>query len=591
MPPKPKETAKKTLPPVTRPEISNASLNFVPNEAIEGYQERIESGVDWTLEEEAARHHKQNYNKHLTQVPFTQSLDTKISKSILHSFFDKNSTISLKDQWELILPITIWDNEKFANEQSRVCFRNFICITDDILNLIKKAVRLGDRKILKQEFKKVTVLRVNDSKMTKLDKGLTGFQKLVRLNLCGNFLGKIDASNIPRGIKVLELQSNFIKTVDDLATTDLPFCLQYLGLAKNMLEGVEGFSKLPSSITILDLSDNDICDLVPTLNALTTLPNLISLQLTGNPCAVCAAYARTTLSKLPKLQWLDLREILPSDRPDGEFDPHPDDLRSTYFNFTIFRIVSAPSPPKADKGATTSFHVELELPLLDATRRRFLMFRNNESLTEMLPLPEDDEWVPPSRILSTVKSKSVLGETSSHGSDVYNRLTAVNSREIRHYTTFESNRVQWNKVMNFQEPAVRIFCPNLNALRDTFRTVVTLRLVYTVSAPSKQVKGDKKSAQSMKTLPSEQRATIATIKCVLKRPDWSQTFQQFHWDDSLGNDEAIHWEDGDLSTLQYSQAPIKATKGKVETDLGFVRQQPPENLTCHFGFGIDTLRS
>jgi hypothetical protein len=40
----------------------------------------------------------------------------------------------------------------------------------------------------------------------------------------------------------------------------------------------------------------------------------------------------------------------------------------------------------------TTFHVELELPLLDATRRQFLMFRNYESLMEMLPPPEDEEW-------------------------------------------------------------------------------------------------------------------------------------------------------------------------------------------------------
>lgn len=35
--------------------------------------------------------------------------------------------------------------------------------------------------------------------------------------------------------------------------------------------------------------------------------------------------------------------------------------------------------------------MELEIPLLDVARRRFLLFRNYESLTEMLPMPEDDE--------------------------------------------------------------------------------------------------------------------------------------------------------------------------------------------------------
>lgn len=77
-------------------------------------------------------------------------------------------------------------------------------------------------------------------------------------------------------------------------------------------------------------------------------------------------------------------------------------------------------------------------------------------------------------------------EASTHESDVYKHLTTKNSREIRHFTTFESNKVQWNKIMNFQEPVIRIFCPDLTALRDTFRTVVTLRLVYSVVISKKK---------------------------------------------------------------------------------------------------------
>lgn len=36
MPPKAKDTIKKVIPAITRPEISNASLNYVPNDAIVG---------------------------------------------------------------------------------------------------------------------------------------------------------------------------------------------------------------------------------------------------------------------------------------------------------------------------------------------------------------------------------------------------------------------------------------------------------------------------------------------------------------------------------------------------------------------------
>ncbi|XP_026757456.2 uncharacterized protein LOC113517096 isoform X1 [Galleria mellonella] len=591
MPPKHKEMAKKAILQVNRPAISDSTLLYVPSNAIEGYQERIETGIDWTLVELAARHHRQLCLRgNITKVTFTEALQNKINKSILKAFLNEQSNLSLEEQWELLLPITLWDNEKFANEESKICFRSYNNITDDMVKLIKRAVQLGDRKVLRQELKLVPVLRLNDAQLTELDSGLLEFQKLVTLNLCGNFLNDFDSSCIPRGVKILELQANCIRNIKTFSEY-LPSNLSYLGLARNLLndDNIESLLSIPN-ITVLDLSDNDIYNLEEILNILVRLPNLSALFLAGNPCSVCSGYARTTLTRLPRLKWLDSREILLTNRPIDPFEPHPNDLRSTYFNFTIFRIMSAPQPPKPEKGAITTFHVELELPLLDTTRRNFLMFRQNESLIERLPLPEDEEWPVSNTTSKVIDSKIAIdSEASAHDSDIYKCLTTKNSREIYHFTTFESNRIQWNKVMNFQEPAVRIFCPDLFALRNTFRTVVTIRLIYSMTMTSKQNKPEKKSAHSLKQA-VEQRVTLATIKCSLRRPDWSQNSQHFHWDNSLGTNEAIHWGEGDLSVLQYSQAPVKITKGKTETDVGSLKQQIPENLTCHFGFGIDTLR-
>lgn len=53
--------------------------------------------------------------------------------------------------------------------------------------------------------------------------------------------------------------------------------------------------------------------------------------------------------KLLRLQWLDCREVLPTDRPLEPIETHPDDLRSSYFNFTVYRVMAAPQPPKAEK--------------------------------------------------------------------------------------------------------------------------------------------------------------------------------------------------------------------------------------------------
>ncbi|XP_045514680.1 uncharacterized protein LOC123708176 isoform X2 [Pieris brassicae] len=523
----PKETAKKPTTQIQRPNVSDASLNYVPEDALEGYQDRIETGVELTLLEAAGRYHKQKCLKeNLQRVPFSVALEKKIKTSILNGFFDVESNLSLREHWEIMLPIILWDNEKFANEEGKICFHNCNCITDDMLKLIKKAVKLNDRKILNDELKLVNILRVNDIEMTELDAKLTEFKNVVTLNLTCNYIDKIDPTVLPLGLKVFELQANRLSDVQHFAEY-LPSEMSYLGLSRNLLinDSALGLARLPHSITVLDLSDNDIYDLNSVLDPLALLPSLTALQLAGNPCS----------------------------------------------------------------GAVTAFHVELELPLLDGRRRQFLMFRQNESLTELMPPPEDEDWSE-SKHTSDIGSRMILEpEASSHASDIYTRLVSKNSRVITHYTIFESNRVQWNKIMNFQEPTVRIFCPNLAALRDTFRTVITLRLIYSVTVVSKPNKADKKSALSLKP-PGEQRVTLATIRCSLKRLDWSQNSQHFHWDDSLLTDDAIHWGDGDLSIIQYGLGAVKPTKGKPEADPTSSRQLPPDNLTCHFGFGIDTLR-
>ncbi|XP_021205565.1 uncharacterized protein LOC101743892 isoform X2 [Bombyx mori] len=527
MPPKPKDNIKKPTQIATRPIISNSSLLRIPENAVEGYQQRILTDIDWTLLEKAFRHHKLNCERvEIPQVTLKEALQKKVESSILRGFLDESSTLTLQDQWELFLPITLWEIEKFANSEGMICFQNNNSITNDLVKLIRKAVKLNDREILRKELKAVDVLRINEAEITKLDCSLRDYKNLVTLTLCLNYLKDIDATVIPEGVRILELQANRISSVEVFAK-DLPTNLLYLGLSRNFISNdVESLASLPQSLTVLDLSDNDIYNLNSTLDVLKELSNLTSLLLAGNPCS----------------------------------------------------------------GATTTFHVELELPLLDSNRRNFLMYHTNKSLIQMMPPPEDDIWhIPSSMTTSKIVNPVREDEASIHESDIYHHLTVKNSRQICNYTTFESNKIQWNKVMNFQEPTVKIFCPDLVALRDTFRTVVTIKLVYTVTSTAKQGKTEKKSVHSMK-MPSEQIAVLATVKCSLRNPDWSQISQHFHWDDTLGTEEAIHWGEGDLTAVQYSQAPVKTPKGKPEADAGSSRQSPPDNLTCHFAFGIETLR-
>ncbi|XP_041971359.1 uncharacterized protein LOC121727544 [Aricia agestis] len=576
---KPKAVPVKKAVKSLRPSISDSSLNFLPDDALEGFQERIEYGVEWNLHEQAARHHRINCKRdEIPAVKFSEALQDTIKKSILYGFLEDHN-VSLQVRWDSLLTMDLWNKDNIDKEEKDPCLKAEDLITDDVLKLIKKAVLLDDRNVLKEELKKVSVLRVIDAKMTILDEELRRFKNLSILNLGANIISDFNSEVLPRNLKMLELQSNAMRKIDGLAK-NAPESLTYLGLSGNLLTdetSLEAISKL-LNITVLDLSDNDICDLNTVLSSLVELPKLTSLQLIGNPCAVCAAYAKTAMKRLPRLKWLDNHEIMDSDRPSATFEPHSNDLRSSYFNFAVYRIFSVPEPPKLDKGSFQSFHVELELPLLDSTRRKFLMYHQNEELTKILPPTEDDQYT---KEASSSQVFNLFIDMSTSKSTIYHNLERRNSREIRHYTVFESNKVQWNKIMSFQEPTVRILCPNLFALRDTFRSVITVRLVYTLatSKKDKSVSRLSKSSSVMLRHMNEHRVTLATVRCSLRQPRWWETTQHFCWDSSL-DDEAVSCSDE--IKQQYN---IGKPKPQGIASKHFL----PEHLTCFFGFDIDTV--
>jgi hypothetical protein len=133
---------------------------------LSGYEDRIKRGIDWTLVEQAAKYHKDMCREpDIATITFSEALQNKINRSIMGGFLNENSGLTLDQQWELLLPITLWDNEKFANKAGKICFQNDNSLTDDMLKLIKKAVKQGDRNVLKEDLKSVSVLRVNGAQV------------------------------------------------------------------------------------------------------------------------------------------------------------------------------------------------------------------------------------------------------------------------------------------------------------------------------------------------------------------------------------------------------------------------------------------
>lgn len=78
--------------------------------------------------------------------------------------------------------------------------------------------------------------------MTDLDEGITEFQKLVTLNLCGNYIENLDTKLIPPSIRTIELQANRIRSVEGFVE-DLSQDLLYLGLARNLLKDGKKYVK------------------------------------------------------------------------------------------------------------------------------------------------------------------------------------------------------------------------------------------------------------------------------------------------------------------------------------------------------------
>lgn len=133
---------------------------------ITGFEDRIETGVDWVLLEESARHHKAlSLRQDIPMVRFSKALKNKINNSIIGEFLDNDSPLTLQQHWEVTLPMTIFDIEKCGTTEGKICYRSANCVTEDPKALIQIAVIENSRKVLKEELRKIRVLRVIDSKV------------------------------------------------------------------------------------------------------------------------------------------------------------------------------------------------------------------------------------------------------------------------------------------------------------------------------------------------------------------------------------------------------------------------------------------
>ncbi|XP_066187189.1 leucine-rich repeat-containing protein 43 [Sylvia atricapilla] len=166
-------------------------------------------------------------------------------------------------------------------------------------------------------FQAVKSLRILDKGVEEVDEGLLRFQQLEELILSANHISRVTSAHLPRTLKVLELCCNAVDDLQDLCARPPPE-LQHLGLGYNRLCGPSQEKHLTvdfwPNLVSLDLSFNNLTDLLELVSQLSTLQNLHILLLQGNPLALIPTYRGFLVDSLPKLSILDDIHIWPEER-------------------------------------------------------------------------------------------------------------------------------------------------------------------------------------------------------------------------------------------------------------------------------------
>ncbi|XP_059844191.1 leucine-rich repeat-containing protein 43-like [Hypanus sabinus] len=151
-------------------------------------------------------------------------------------------------------------------------------------------------------------LRLVNKQITEVDKDLLKFQNLEELTLSANRISTLNSANLPRKLKILELCTNEISSLNDLVVSPPPG-LQHLGLSYNKLSLDSEYKFLSGefwpNLISLDLSFNDFENLLNIVAHLTLLPKLKNLILLGNPIALLPNYRGYIIDTLKNLTALD----------------------------------------------------------------------------------------------------------------------------------------------------------------------------------------------------------------------------------------------------------------------------------------------
>ncbi|KAK2148905.1 hypothetical protein LSH36_476g02066 [Paralvinella palmiformis] len=165
-----------------------------------------------------------------------------------------------------------------------------------------KSPWLVDEKFILGYFR---TLRIVDKGVTEVDENFLNFPNLEELTLSANKLQTVQSLNLPQSLHVLELCANEISHLEDLCVCPPP--LIHLGLGHNLLTVIDDYiaGQYWPHLLSLDLSHNNLCDLMEVVRKLQTLPKLRNILLQGNPLSLVPGYRGYVIDSLRNLDFLD----------------------------------------------------------------------------------------------------------------------------------------------------------------------------------------------------------------------------------------------------------------------------------------------
>ncbi|XP_061115440.1 leucine-rich repeat-containing protein 43-like [Conger conger] len=207
-----------------------------------------------------------------------------------------------------------------------------------------------------------TTLRIVDKGVSVIDDGVLRFARLKELVLTANHISHLPSAHLPRSLRVLEVCANQVSSLQGLSQHPPPH-LQHLGLAFNKLGSASDAQLLTASfwpaLVSLDLSWCGFVEQLVLVDSLSTLPQLRTLGLEGNPLTLTPSYPGLLLDSLPRLLYLDGRRVTPDERHGfhGMARRRDDITSAAVVTVTVQRMRGVPNPLLASDSSAPEFPI------------------------------------------------------------------------------------------------------------------------------------------------------------------------------------------------------------------------------------------